>query len=282
MVWATWSALGEAWNSGFMSDIPHTRRVDQCISISDAALRYGCDIENCNTLRPLRCNPLFEVVGNSREIPPQAMMDALRYLCNIGYDIEERNSHGETLFLFGVTQLQPCMITVLKFLIDKGADLCAVNPYGRGALHFALMAPDDWGAWDSSCTNACNHSSDFHHEDWASWLHSTDSEDYREDYCEDGLTPAPPTIDDIQSGHHDRDDGVQERLCRACGTIYFPTTDSTRSGSRISRSGNGQYIDLDDINDDNGDEETDVEDKDEDEDGDKGENNLREEEDEYE
>ena len=263
MVWATWAALREAWNSiGFMPGISHIRRVDQCISISDAALRYGCDIDNSIAYNPGRSNPLFEIVEDSREIPPRGMIDALRYLSNIGYDIEERNSKGQTLLLFGATQLCSSVITVLKFLIGKGADLCAVDPYNCGALHFALRdsrGADAW-AWGSLCTDACDHDSD--HEWWAIWTFSTECEDYAEDYRNDGLTPAPSAIHDIQNNHLACDDGVQGHPCWTCGAKYLPTTNSTRSGSHSSRGRNSQYIDLDETHDDHEDEETNAEDED--------------------
>ena len=280
MVWAIWDKFTNAHLGAFCPDLPHSiiRSVDQCMSMSDAALGYGCDMDNSIAYKhnPRLSNPLFKIIDHWSFGASQAMMDAIRYLCNIGYDMEERNSKGETLYLFGATRLCPSVITSLKFLIEIGADLSAVDPYNCGALHLALMAPDGWGAWGSSCTDACNHIN-YDHAYLASVLFRTESEDYAEDYCNDGLTPAPSPIDDIQSDHLAYDDGVQEGLCRACGTEYLPTTDSTRSGSPISRGRSGQYIDLDETDADDEDEEIEVE---EDDEGASGEDDSGEEEDE--
>ncbi len=280
MVWAIWAEFADACMDGGRWGLPQTniRSVDQCISMSDAALRYGCDIDNSIAFNRKWPNPLFTMVDEYfRTIPPQALMDALRYLCNIGYDIEERNSEGATLLLFEATRLCPSVISILKFLIEKGADLCAVDPYNRGALHFALMAPETWGAWSSSCTDVCDHF-EYDHESWASWWFLTESESYAEDYCNDDLTPAPSSIDDIQSDPLACDDRAQERLYRESGGSCLSTTGSPRSVSHTSRSRSGQYIELDEANYDNEDDEKDVED--EDEEGDSGEDNFGEEEDE--
>ena len=268
IVWSIWDLFVGVYRGMYVRDFQQSiiRSTDQCISMSDAALRYGCDIDNTIAYNSRLPNPLFEVVDeHSNEIPPRAMMDAVRYLCNIGYDIEERNSEGVTLLLFEASRLCPSVISILKFLIEKGADLCTVDLYNRGALHCALMAPDDWGAWCSSCTDACDHLS-YDHELWASWNFLTESESYAEDYCNEGLTPAPSAIDDIQNDHLACDDGVQERLYRASGKNCPSTTSSTRPGSHSSRSRSGQYINLDEANDDNEGDEKDVEDEDEEED----------------
>ena len=233
--------------------------------MSDAALRSGCDIDNSIAYDPQYPNPLFNMVReNSLCISSQEMMNTLRYLCNIGYDIEERNAEGLTLILYEAKQLFPSVISVLKLLIEKGADLCTVDPYNRGALHFALMVPNKWGAWSSPCTDACHHLG-YDHDYFATFQFRTESKGYAEDYCNYGLTPAPSTIDDIQSDHLAYDDGVQERLCRTCVAKLLLTTDSTRSGfgSHSSRGRSGQYIDLDETDDDDEDEEIDVGDEDE-------------------
>lgn len=282
MVWAIWNAFAESNLGNGWQGLPNSiiRRICQCMSMTDAALRNGCDIDNSIARNPWHHNPLFTMVDeHTPGIPPQIMMDAIRYLCNIGYDIEERNAEGVTLLLFEATRLCPSVITILKFLIEKGADLSAVDPYDRGALHFALMADYDWTAWawGSSCTEDCEHF-DVDHEYWASWLFIIESENYAEDYCNDGLTPAPPTIDDIQNDPLACDHWAPESLYRASGGKCFPTTDSMRSGSHIPRCRSGQYMDLDEGNDDNEDEETDVEKEDEEEDS--GEDGSGEEEDE--
>ena len=83
MVWATWDKFAQSYIGFFTQDLPRhiIQSVDQCMSMSDAALRYGCDIDNSIAFSPRRPNPLFRVVDEFEiGVPRQAMMDALRYL----------------------------------------------------------------------------------------------------------------------------------------------------------------------------------------------------------
>ncbi len=212
LVCAIWEGFDDAWNGWFIPDLPSSniKSINQCRSMSDGALRYGCDIDNSIAFNSLKPNPLFNVVDEyGRGIPPQVMMEALQYLCNIGYDIEERNSEGLTLLLFEATQIDRSVISVLKFLIEKGADLHAVDLYNRGALHLALRAHEEWGSWDSFCTDDCDHSGS-EHEASAWCKFSTESESYAEDYCNDGLIPAPSAVD--EEDEVDEDDEVDLRF----------------------------------------------------------------------
>ena len=266
MVWTIWATFREAYR-GCLLPNPIIKNVDQCISMSNAALRYGCDIKNSIAYNPLLPNPLFTLMNDWNIGKAQSIMDAIRYLCSIGYDMEERNSKGETLYLYGATLISPSVITSLKFLIEIGADTSAMDLHNCSALHLALMPPRHcyhWGAWGSSYTDNYNHDG-YGDEMWASQMFLTESESYAEDYCNHGLTPAPSTIDDFQSDRLACDARSQERLHRASGG-NFPMTDSMRSGSHIPSSRHEQYIDLDETDDDNENEEIDVEDEDEDED----------------
>ena len=47
---------------------------------------------------------------------------------------------------FGATQLCPSVISFLKFLIEKGADLHTVGLNNRGAFISRLRPPPKWGA----------------------------------------------------------------------------------------------------------------------------------------
>lgn len=262
MVWAIWEGFSDAYVDGYKGDLPNSfiRSIDQCRSMSDAALRYGCDIDNSVAYNPLFPNPLFCLI-KSTKIPPQEFENAIRYLCNIGCDIEERNSEGATLLLFEAAQLCPSVITILRFLIRKGADFHTVDTLNRGALHCALRVPEDWSAWDSSCTD-CDHP-DFEHEEWAYCNLRTESEVYAEDYCDDGLTPVPFVIDYIPSDKLACEDEVEERPYRASGGVCLSITDSYESGSHGSRSRSEHHIGLEKAEDVDGDYKEDVEDDDE-------------------
>ena len=116
---------------------------------------------------------------------------------------------------------------MLRFLIGKGADLRAVGSENRGALHFAFEAPHLWGAWDSSCTGYCHHFN-FDHEFYA-WSHfNTESEEYAEDYDDDGLTPAPSFIDEddeVNEDYVDDDENDTQALALPEGYVLYHDDD---------------------------------------------------------
>ena len=242
MVWATWHAFVEAWASTFLPDV--FRSIDQCIRMSDAALRYGCDIDNSIVFNRLLPSPLFFLFYYDSEIPSQDLETAFRYLCNVGYDTEGRDLRGATLFLIQATNLFPSVISMLRLLIEKGADLRAVDSENRGALHFAFEVPEGWDAWDSSCTGDCAHANS-DHIGWAHQVFGTESKDYAGDYCDHGLTPAPSVVDDIQNNKLTYDDEVQERFYWGSGRVCLPTTGSIGPVYHIKRRRSEQYIDRD-------------------------------------
>ena len=78
--------MTEPYNDTSWRGLPNSiiRSIDQCMSMSDAALRYGCDIDSSFAHKALLPNPLFTMVDEGgRVVPPPAMMEALQYLCNI-------------------------------------------------------------------------------------------------------------------------------------------------------------------------------------------------------
>ena len=246
MVWATWHGFVEVWAGMGLPDV--FRSIDQCMRMSDAALRYGCDIDNSIVFNPKLPSPLFLLFDYNRRIPPQDLETAFRYLYNIGYDIEEKNSYGETLLLFAATQLRPSVVSILRLVMEKGADLHTVGLDNRGALHLAFAAPRRWGAWDSSCTSACDHA-DVDHVQWAQEILETESKNYAGDYCDHGLTPAPSVVDDIQNNKLTYDDEVQERFYWGSGRVCLPTTGSIGPVYHIKRRRSEQYIDRDEADD---------------------------------
>ena len=205
----------------------HFRNIDQCMRMSDAALRYGCDIDNSVVFNRRLPSPLFWLFVYASEMPSQDLETAFRYLCNVGYDMEGRDFVGATLFLAQAGSLSPSVISKLKLLIEKGADLRAVDSENRGALHFAFEAPHRWGAWDSSCTDCCDHSIHFNsdHEHYA-WCHfNTESEEYAEDYDDDDLTPAPFFIDEDDEDYENDDENDTEALELPEGYVLYRDDD---------------------------------------------------------
>ena len=212
-MWTIWEIFTDVNVGDSFADFPSSiiRSVDQCISMSDAALHYGCNIDNSITYNPEFVNPLCHLIS-SAELPPQESETALRYLCNIGYDIEKRNSSGATFLLFAARQLCPSVVSVLRFLIGKGVDLHAVDSRNRGALHCAFEANSTYLSITGSSRQF-----DHGHEHWAREYFGTESNDYAGDYRDDSLTPAPSVIDDIRSDQLARDEDHEDHeACQEC------------------------------------------------------------------
>ena len=225
MVWATWSAFSEAWAGTNLPDL--FRSVDQCIRMSDAALRYGCDIDSSIAFNRHLPSALVFLFCYDSEIPSQDLETAFQYLCNVGYDIEGRDFSGATLLLIQATEIFRSVVSMLKFLIEKGADLHAVDSENCGALHLAFEVPEGWGAWNSSCTGGCNHSYYiFDHEFYARNYFNTESEEYAEDYDDDDLTPAPFIIDEDDEEYEKDDENDTEALELPEGYVLYRDDDN--------------------------------------------------------
>ena len=54
---------------------------DQCVRMTEAALKYGCDIENVLRYNPLRPSLLFDLAGRQ----PLGMVDVLTFVKALKY-----------------------------------------------------------------------------------------------------------------------------------------------------------------------------------------------------
>ena len=122
---------------------------DQVVSMTDAALRYGCDIEASIGYMPEMANALFEIAkwSSLREPHLSAPEQAINYLVKIGYDLERQNAEGLTPFLHAAGSYQPQVIQCLVTYIRRGANVNATDALGRGALHCALAVPQCFNNW---------------------------------------------------------------------------------------------------------------------------------------
>ena len=166
---------------------------NQCVSMTDMALRHGCDIHNtvpCNSNIP---NPLF-LISNCLDLPDTyapAHEEALIYFLKIGYDMEERNEQGLTLLLDLAMTLTPSVIKLPKILIKKGTEIHAVDIHGCGVLHHAFMGRlSDWNPigsdfWENLGCGLCESIGDL-----MLWFKTYD-ERYAEDYDDLNHDPGP-------------------------------------------------------------------------------------------
>lgn len=138
LIWTIWSYYLET-PLGFVNyPVEYLTDFDQCVSMTNAALEYGCDISDTVSYFTFS-NALF-VIFQDRPGRPRRE-EALKYLLKIEDDMEQRAENGETLLLRAVTALTPANIKCLKILIEKGVNIHAINAEGRSALHCAFLAP---------------------------------------------------------------------------------------------------------------------------------------------
>ena len=125
------------------------RDFDQCMRMIRAALAKGCDIDASVSYDASVANALFEIEAwwslskMHRSVPEEA----IEFLVGLGYDLEARNSAGCTPLLHTATSQKPQVVTCLRMLIRKGADVHVSDSSGRGALHCTLAAPHHFDGW---------------------------------------------------------------------------------------------------------------------------------------
>ncbi len=152
VVWAIWSTFA-SYNSRILPASYYLPNVvmdfDQVVSMTDAALRYGCDIEDAAGYVPGVANALFEIVRWCPLKEPHLSVPekAINYLVKVGYDLEKRNSRGLTPLLHAASSYQPQVIQCLNTYIKRGAHINAIDTLGRGALHRALAVPHCFDGW---------------------------------------------------------------------------------------------------------------------------------------
>ena len=196
IVWAIWSTFAD-YNSLMLPASYYSPNVirdfDQAVSMTDAALSYGCDIEDVTGYMPEVANALFEIVRWCHLKEPHLSVPekAIKYLIKVGYDLERRNSEGLTPLLHAANSYQPQVIQCLKTYVNIGADINATDALGRGALHSALAVPQCFDHWRTlRLTNYIIH-------DILSYYYvpvcafGTEHSGYTKDYEDVGLDPTP-------------------------------------------------------------------------------------------
>ena len=153
-MWAIWSKFA-SYNS---RELPESYLLpsvvwdfDQLVSMTNAAIRSGCDIEDATCYMPEVANALFEIVRWCPLNEPhlEVPRKAITYLTEVGYDLERRNSEGFTPLLHAARCYQPQVVQCLNAYLKMKADINAVDSLGRGPLHCALTVPCCFDHWKS-------------------------------------------------------------------------------------------------------------------------------------
>ena len=145
----------------YKSGVSANRGFDQCMRMIRAAMAKDCEIDASVSYDASVANALFEIEAwwslskKHRSVPEEA----IEFLVAIGYDLEARNSAGCTPLLHTAVSHKPQVVTCLKTLLSKGADIHVSDSSGRGALHCALAAPHHFDGWKTlRLTNFSQHS----------------------------------------------------------------------------------------------------------------------------
>ncbi len=171
---------------------------NQCVSMTDAALRHGCDIDNSVPYNPYFPNSLFVIIGTEcfkdTDAPAPAREKALKYLLKTEYDMKQQNNKRLTSLLCAATVLISPVMKFLKILVEKGAEIHAVDARDRGALHCAFAEPQCCGETLASLW-----------PEYGSWdymsLYGTSDERYAEDYSDLNHDLEPLVHNDSTMGH---------------------------------------------------------------------------------
>lgn len=122
--------------------------------MTQVALRYGCLAEQ--SIRDhVWFMPLFFLSHGCLDRSAAQYAETLKELLAAGYDIEFRNSCGQTPLLYAAFRMTRRTLTVLKLFLTKTADKHAVDNKGRGALHCCLSWSDGlFDSFNSVCTRS--------------------------------------------------------------------------------------------------------------------------------
>lgn len=124
--------------------------LNECIRMSNIALAQGCDVSGNESVRCFNQvpNPLFSMSDSYLNCSDtKTAREAVDALLNMGFDAEERNYRGLTPLLFTASMCTPIAVKSLKALVRRNVNLKTTDPQGKGALHFALGAPDGVDGW---------------------------------------------------------------------------------------------------------------------------------------
>jgi ankyrin repeat protein len=115
--------------------------VNQCVSMTNVALQYGCEFESDDTWYSISSVPtsLFQLCSVKDTETHGPLLPAVPgHLLAAGFEMEDRNNIGQTPLLHAANIGQRRCLDVMNRLVSLGANIHALDEEGRGALHQAL------------------------------------------------------------------------------------------------------------------------------------------------
>ena len=143
-----WRMYVEANADSYVAlSMENVKKFEQCVAITQLALNNHCTISRANE-QTLNAGPLFTLVQYyCTDTDASVLVDAIDYLCSIGWDLEEKNCVGQTSLLYAAWECIPPFAKNLRALIEKGARLDARDKIGRGPLLTALSPQPEFTNW---------------------------------------------------------------------------------------------------------------------------------------
>ena len=195
-MWAIWSKFA-SYNSRILRAPYLLPSVvwdfDQLVNMTNAAMRYGCDIEDATGYTHEVSNALFEIVKWCPLNEPHLAVPAkaIIYLVTVGYDLERRNFGGLTPLLHAASSYQPQVLQCLNAYLKLKADINAVDSLGRSPLHCALAVPSCFDHWKTlRLTNYITF--DIMNYHWVpACVYDTEHVGYASDFEDVGFDPKP-------------------------------------------------------------------------------------------
>jgi len=162
------------------------------IRMTRTAWAYGCDVSERIKRHCGAPDPLFELDSSYLfDRRGRVLPDGIRFVLDIGYELEERNSDGLTPLLYAASGFSNTTVRILQALIGEKANLCATAPDGKNSLQIA-QAPfwlmKSWQTLElSDDGTSMADSDDDSHEifNWCRYVYRTDCIVLEEDFDEE-------------------------------------------------------------------------------------------------
>ena len=144
-LWTDWVWSGGVYGLGGISRAPKMK-VEDCILMSELALKYGCCV-NATLVHTMDfASPLFlNETCSERQLQSSAdILVMVTFLSRIGFDLEQRNSYGQTPLLHSCLLVGHDADAKVEAMLTCLAKKNVFDNFGRGPLHSAIFVRRTW------------------------------------------------------------------------------------------------------------------------------------------